>query len=156
MTPFDYNSDLNISHEDVDVQTDVNVLNNWNLSLSEIEASILNRYSVNSWKELPVKAKNKVRRIYLFRRYVRSRIASLLNEERKENGYQSERSRRKDRTLVAKFMEVAKRELPKDVYNHILSIAQDRLLKKKYRKKTTNFLHCSILFVNLQCYNHSD
>lgn len=130
MTPFDYNADLDITQEDVDAQTDVDVLNKWNASLAEIEASILNLHSVHSWKELPVKAKNKVRRVYLFRKYIRGRIASLLNEERKANGYQSERSRRKDRTLVAKFMEVAKRELPKDEYRRLLSIAQEEISKE--------------------------
>lgn len=130
MTPFDYNVDLDITHEDVDAQTDVDVLNKWNTSLAEIEASILNLHSVNSWKELPVKAKNKVRRVYLFRKYIRGRIASLLNEERKINGYQSERSRRKDRTLIAKFMEVAKRELPKAEYKRLLAIAQEELSKE--------------------------
>ena len=129
MTPFDYNSDLNISHDDVDAQEDIDVLNKWNLSLAELEASILNLHKVDSWKELPAKAKTKVRRVFLFRKYIRSRIASLLNEEKKANGYQSERSRRKDRTLIAKFMEVAKRELANEEYKRILAIAQNELAK---------------------------
>ena len=135
MISFDYNPDLGITHEDVDAQTDLDVLNKWNSSLWEIEASILNRYSANSWKELPIKAKKKIRHVYLFRKYIAARIASLVNEDRKAHGYQSERSRRRDRTLFAKFVEVAKRELPKEVYKRLLAIAQTELAKEKEKEK---------------------
>lgn len=130
MTPFDYSADLDITHDDVDTETNIDVLNKWALSLWETESAILNLHLANSWKELPAKAKSKYRRIFIFRKYIRSRIALLINDERKAAGYQSERSRRKDRTLVAKFMEVAKRELPKEEYKRLLSIAQTELAEK--------------------------
>ena len=130
MNKINYNPELDITCEDVDAQTDIQVLNQWAYDLYQIEMSIFARNSVESWKDLTGKAKRKYLHVYAFRKYIRSRIHRLLLDERIESGWQSERSRKRDRTLIAKFVEVAKRELPKEVYQSIMTIAQEEISKE--------------------------
>lgn len=121
------NKELGITEEDVLKETDIQILNSWRNSLQSQMTSILNRFDVTHHNELPVSAKRAYRYIKTLDRIIASRYGVLVTEMKVSNGYVSERAKRRNRTLIAKFMEVAKRELDKSEYKRILEIAQKEL-----------------------------
>lgn len=119
-----FDKELNLSEEDISNSTNIEQLSNWKNSLSSKLTSILNRYEVNGWQELPIKAKTAYRYSFSLYKSCGRRLAFLYEQSKSASGYVSEKDKRKNRALCNKFMEVAKRELPKDLYERILQIAQ--------------------------------
>lgn len=97
------------------------------MMLEGIITSILNKHNAESWHTLPPRAKSAYRYNYSLMRMTRTRIACLLEAQRVRTGYKSERAKKRERTLAAKFMEVAKQELEKSEYKRLLTIAQQEL-----------------------------
>ena len=119
---------LNLSEEDILKETNLETLFNWKSEINSYKNSILIKFNVDSWKDLPPKVAMNYRFHDTLERIVRSRIGYYKEIAKQNSGeYRSERSRRKDRTLQAKFMEVAKRILNKEDYKQILNIAQSEL-----------------------------
>ena len=125
------NKDINLSEDDIVKETNLEKLLDWKIKLQGIISSILTKSNVENWHLLPPRAKSAYRYNYTLFRMVRTRYASLLETKRQETGYRSERARKRDRTLYAKFMEVAKREMDKSEYKRILSIAQQELANER-------------------------
>lgn len=118
---------ISVSEVDIRNENDLEKLTLWKMELSGIITSILNKNNADNWHQLPPKAKNAYRYNYALLRMARLKIARMLEDKRLASGYRSERSRRRDRTLAAKFMEVAKQKLPKETYKQLLEIAQQAI-----------------------------
>ena len=128
-------SNNNIKREDymdkqIETEDDIDKLNSWRNTLRLVIDGIYRNNSTDDWHKLPPIARKKYQLTVSFDKIIAHRIGQIFAIRKTTPGYQSERSRRKDRTLVAKFMEVAKRELPKDVYKRLLEIAQEEIAKE--------------------------
>lgn len=121
------NKQLGITEEDVMLEQDIETLADWRADLDTQIASILAHNSVNSWRELPPKAKSAYTYVVALQKIVKKRIGDISEVMKIETGYRSERQKRKDRHLAGVFMEVAKKELPKDDYARLLTLAQEKL-----------------------------
>lgn len=128
--PSNYNKDLDITIEQIQAEENVDQLHSWRNSLQLIMDEVLRKNSTDNWHTLPQRAKAKYQRTKYFDKVIARRIGCVFGKLKSQAGYQSERSRKKDRTLIAKFVEVAKRELPKDEYKRLLAIAQDEISKE--------------------------
>lgn len=128
--PGNYNKDLDITIEQIQAEDNVDQLHSWRNSLQLIMDEVLRKNLTDDWHTLPPRAKAKYQRTEYFDKVIARRIGCVFGKLKAQAGYQSERSRRKDRTLVAKFMEVAKRELPKEEYKRLLALAQDEISKE--------------------------
>ena len=116
-----YNKELNITEEDVVKETDIEVLLRWRTSIESQITSML--AGVDSWTMLPDKKKTAYKYMFTFNKMIRRQIGVV----RRENGWVSERSKRKDRSLSMVFMQVAKKELRKEDYARLLAIAQSEI-----------------------------
>lgn len=117
-----YNKALNITDEDVSQENNLETLNIWKRSINVQITELLQ--DVNNWQELPYKGKVLYKCLFSFRKIINSRIG----EVKFIQGYRSERSLRKDRTLSMIFMQKAKEILDKETYIKILSAAQAELV----------------------------
>ena len=120
-----YNKELNITEIDVENQNNIDTLNEWMKSLESQIASIL--IGSDGWTTLPQNKKIAYQCMVTLRKTVKRKIGECWLKIKEENGWKSEKNKRKDRTLSMVFMKIAKKELSKEEYFRLLSIAQNEI-----------------------------
>ena len=120
-----FNKELGITEEDVLNQEDIKILNTWRVSIESQMVSLL--AGTDDYRNLPHRKKIKYQYLFSLRRMVKHRISECLFEIKKDSGWISERSKRKDRTLSMEFMRIAKRELSKEEYSRLLELAKSKI-----------------------------
>lgn len=120
-----YNKKMNLTAEMILTEKDIAVIRNWKIELekeiNEFETRTSKYEKLNKGQLMYYRSMKGMSRL------CRSRIGEY-NLQLKEQGvWQSERSRKSQRYLASVFMEIAKNELPKDVYVSILEKAKNKI-----------------------------
>lgn len=126
---------LNLSFDLIDSECDIAKLSEWAIRIEQFLIALLDDNGADDWKELPGNKISIYKWHYNLKRYIGYKKAKIKNE----NGYISKREIRRHRTLTMKFMEVAKKELPKELYDKILDISKEKLEKEGIRFSSENF-----------------
>lgn len=113
-----YNKKMNLTAEMIINENDIAVIRNWKLELEKEISEFETRTS--QYEKLSNGQKMAYRSMKGLWRLCRSRIGEYTLQLKEQGVWQSERYRKTQRHLASVFMEIAKKELPKDVYTNIL------------------------------------
>lgn len=120
-----YNKKMNLTAEMILAEKDIAVIRNWKIELEKEINEFETRTS--QYEKLSKGQLMSYRSMKGMWRLCRSRIGEYTLQLKEQGVWQSERSRKSQRHLASVFMEMAKRELPKDVYISILEKAQVKI-----------------------------
>jgi len=131
-----WNKFLGITDEDVIIERDLSVLNEWYETLQAAIQSELVRYDVRDAVDLPDFCRKKVRYWTVFLKMIRKRASHIKQELALEHGLiLSQKERRAQRGLKYAFYSVCSKELPQEEFERLLALARERLDKMSNNEK---------------------
>lgn len=126
-----FNKILNITDEDVVIQDDIEVLNQWRNSLEAQLTTIL--AGVDTWQSLPYNRKIAYQYLFILHKIVKNRLNECYLKKRAE-GALIRQDKINERSFAMEFMITAKRELRREDYSRILKkVHAERKEKKEER-----------------------
>ena len=124
-----YNKDLNLTENNIINENRIHVLREMRMKIEQHLAET--KLNFSKYERLTSKQKQYLSSLIGLRKIVKTKIKDHTEELKEKGIWVSGREIKKQMHLASIFMEEAKKMLPKDLYNELLNISQNRLENNK-------------------------